>query len=296
MSGERKWSGCVGCTLIDNIKHQNCRTSYGDEYEADGTERGCTYPGDIFPNTRCQYRCRHFQYTANIDDCCVGKAPPAKKSCNPSYTYRHDRCQEPLKKHCRDKMETALCKEWLNARPNDARQSMVEYCATRLNNETCRSFCRDPANTTACAAIVAKYCNANPTADFCACLKSDVKSKVGVSPKCINSDCVVSGYKPIDMLYDKCPDIINCEIQALINNSGISISPEFVIEQNCQSGEVDIIDSGEPTGEPTGEPIDELYIYLFIFIFVVLVVATGGYLFFKYFSRKESEAQTIATF
>ena len=110
--------------------------------------------------------------------------------------------------------------------------SMSNYCsADKLNEPLCQSWCKQ--NPTLCDPRAIEFCNANPTDPFCTCLKSPAAIKGVINPRCVDRKCLDTGYMTSGMQQTQCPSMVDCSVQAVLNNSGVILSNTIPVQQNC---------------------------------------------------------------
>jgi hypothetical protein len=108
------------------------------------------------------------------------------------------------------------------------------YCAGNMHNSFCKQWCKEGSR---CDDIVMRYC-ATPVGrndTYCACINSPANS-TNVNPKCVDRNCLQSGYLPNTMMKTACPAIITCEANVQLINSGVILSNTIPIQQNCGGG------------------------------------------------------------
>lgn len=220
------------CTACPASLYNSCQDTFGPEYVNDGDEFGCGLLG-------CKLKCRHTGPTASAQDCCLDTVP-SNRSCNKSLYYRGSpACDSVMKSYCQqgDKVHTdAKCKEWCTLRPDACRETKAAYCTKHLDMRECRDWCNRDENAGACAAGVQDFCDVHPTDPYCSCLKSVILNiDAGVNPKCVDQDCLMSGWLSQNMRNANCPNIINCDLKLAVENSGVSFATSVPVEQNCGS-------------------------------------------------------------
>jgi hypothetical protein len=116
--------------------------------------------------------------------------------------------------------------------------------------------------------------------------------KYGVNPKCFDKNCVAGGYMTTSMLAASCPNIVNCDVQAQLLNSGVSLSG-LTINQNCGSADsvVGAATSSVTTPTAAGSPsplsvFSSTEIFIIILLFVVLAAVLTWLVFRWWQARK----------
>lgn len=166
--------------------------------------------------------------------------------------------------------------------------AIAAYCtgAGGLNDEYCKSWCR--SNPTVCDNAVIAWCASHPSDPYCTCVRSRASS-VGANPKCVDRDCIVSGYQTSSMRLAQCPNIIDCTLKLAIENSGVNIGTTIPVQQNC--GNTTVVDaSGKivpttgtntqttvtmPTSAADSAFSRNITIALIVFVVILLLVALG---------------------
>lgn len=115
-----------------------------------------------------------------------------------------------------------------------------------LSTAFCQSWCKD--NPAICDTAVNTWCNTHPTDPYCSCLKSPAQVKGIINPKCVDQKCITGGYLTTDMINSNCPSVVTCTIKNSLTNSGVIISNEVPITQNC--GNTTIISGSGTTSTP----------------------------------------------
>jgi hypothetical protein len=106
----------------------------------------------------------------------------------------------------------------------------LQYCPYNMHEAQCKDWVdRNPALGDN---AVLTWCKSRPTDPYCSCIYSVAKSKFGVNPKCIDDKCIRYGYTPSAMRIP-CPNVISCEMQVNMANSGVQIGSNVNLAQNC---------------------------------------------------------------
>jgi hypothetical protein len=131
------------------------------------------------------------------------------------------------------------CGEFMPGSANCA-VSTANYCTSHLWEPRCQTWCNN--NSAACDASAVKYCDIYWNDPFCSCIKSTAAGVI--NPKCVDKKCLNTGYLTTAMKATNCPDIVNCSIKTILNNSGVVLSNVTPIQQNCGSN------STQPSAQP----------------------------------------------
>lgn len=266
---------------------------------------------------------KRVDYKADPVACCIkGNMTENGATCAPEYRgMASSGCNSVMQNYCTpDKVFTGDCEPWANANMQLSRASALAYCTANPGDDKCKSFCNklSASGDTGCDSIYTTYCDANPSDPYCACMKSAATNKFAVIPVCFDSKCIQSdAYKTVGMRTTKCPDVVNCEIQAQLINSGISVGNNFKIEQNCgkkeepvpppkPSGSINTSPGGSQPGtyepsssivsetsgitiednpRPPAEVIEEVMgwqpmsLYFWVFVFLIIVALIVGLVF-----------------
>lgn len=177
--------------------------------------------------------------------------------------------------------------------------SMTQYCSTNLSDPKCKAWCKD--NTAICDQYVQTYCDSHPSDPYCACVKSPAKGVGGINPKCIDANCLNTGYLTTAMKNTNCPSIIDCSIQTTLANTGIIFSNTTPIQQNCgnttvvaQPGSTVVSPPNNPTtttinqssGSPQSQPspgqtvVSWIYDHMILVLVFIMVVFIALFIFF----------------
>jgi len=162
----------------------------------------------------------------------------------------------------------------------DAVAFMSKYCGNPANASTaeCKIWCKQYPQY--CDAAVTEYCIINPNDPYCSCITSPAQ---GIA-KCVDNTCLTSGYVPTNMLNVKCPDVVNCTVQAALANAGRAISQSIPIQQNCGNTTVDIPPATGPVVTP---PIISTSNYTMqIIILLVFLIAVTIFIAVMYYRRR----------
>lgn len=166
---------------------------------------------------------------------------------------------------------TAMCDK-----VTDCRGVMTQWCrGAGVGTEECKIWCRD--NPAVCDDAVTKWC-ADPahSADpYCACINSAANNPaMGINPKCVDAACIRSGYLTSGMSATACPDLVTCNVQNYLNNSGVQMSSGVTPEQNCGgSGGAAVAASGAVIGgAAAGWSMSMILLIVFVFVVIVGIV------------------------
>lgn len=166
------------------------------------------------------------------------------------------------------------------------------YCAAdKLGDPMCQLWCRQ--NTHACDPRAVQYCGANPADPFCSCILSPANVNNVINPKCADKKCINSGYVTTAMQTSNCPSIVNCSVRVNLENSGVTLSENVPIQQNCGVTSQNVPDGAttiptgsvtsgttnsvggtgtQPQGSGTSSISAQLYLVLFFFIIFIAIL------------------------
>lgn len=311
MSGEIKYTAaCAACGPAVEAG-ASCTKEFGDEWAYAGYGQcgrcgfNCIYNIFTGKNDICTLgtnaMCKHVRYSADPTACCLGTSTSG--TCDPKYTPASGNCDSALANYCAqgDRIVTdPKCINWRNVRPDASRATLKGFCINNLGRKECQDWCRQAGGD--CDSAVIGWCSTHHDDPYCTCINSAITDpKYGINPKCVDSKCLSTGYITQNMKNTACPDITNCEVQAQLINSGISLAG-VTINQNCGKS---------PTTQPSVPPqptpgstvptqpaasvslLSNQWVILFIFIFIVLVafilIFVGG-------NGSNNVAQTFSTF
>lgn len=166
---------------------------------------------------------------------CYANPPPAG---SPTQLICRDQVASKLRQLCDQSsiyVNSTFCQGYcagdMKACPTIA-AGIGPYCNTTdgLNTDYCKNWCLQ--NPGYCNDSMRTYCDANPTKDICACLKSPQLAITGLIPECHDSKCRNYGYKAYTPT--SCPDYISCNTALQIGDTIGNINLTGVtIEQNC---------------------------------------------------------------
>lgn len=168
--------------------------------------------------------------------------------------------------------------------------AIASYCASNMGSQACQTWCKQ--NPGYCDSAAISYCSASPSDPFCACINSPVNTTGAINPKCVDRKCLETGYLTSGMLSTNCPSIVNCDVQTIINNSGIIADISIPIQQNCGAPGVSVLPTNSaPTHAPERTPGPTLgsvvaaarsspnfVLYVLVFLLVVFVAVVGAFL------------------
>lgn len=124
------------------------------------------------------------------------------------------------------------------------------YCSTNMQDKQCQAWCR--SNSALCDNYVQAWCDLHPTDPYCACIKSPAQVKGLINPKCIDRNCLNTGYLTTTMQNTNCPSMVNCDVQVSLANSGISLANTVPIQQNCGANNATTgVNTQTPNNTPT---------------------------------------------
>lgn len=266
MSGATRLAGCSGlCGSGGTWGPSKCISDFGPEWDYAG-EKSCNYDcKNWYPNT--QANCRHARYMGDKGNCCF-YGGHAGYSCDPSFIndrFTSSTCEGEFQSRCSvSNIEGDQCRQWAEQDPIAAGDQIKGYCNTRLDsNEWCKGFENRPgagplyremiksfcnrstgfgtnickqwckSNPGECDTGGTAYCDSNPTADICACLKSPA-SKYIKNPKCVDETCNRVGYMSKQMYDEACPNVVDCSILLNIKAGGDVNMKDNVMQQDCK--------------------------------------------------------------
>lgn len=169
----------------------------------------------------------------------------------------------------------------------------AQYCTNPANtgSEFCKSWCMK--NPSICDQAVINYCELNPTDQYCSCIKSPANEKGIINPKCVDLQCLKSGYLTTNMQSTNCPSIIDCNVNVALANSGVQLSSMIPIQQNCGDGtKTTTVTSPIPQPNQQSQSADSSsnMIYILIMFLIILFVAiVGGAIYFEVFDDMLSD-------
>lgn len=132
---------------------------------------------------------------------------------------------------CKGITDSSQCGRWQPGSLS-CESSMTNWCGVALGTDpVCKSWCRNHTNL--CDTIVNNFCKLQPNDPYCACINSPAQKTGAVNPKCVDKNCITTGYLTSPMKDTNCPSIINCNIKTTLENSGVILSYNVPIQQNC---------------------------------------------------------------
>lgn len=158
---------------------------------------------------------------------------------------------------------------------------VANACALDVSSAYCQNYALSNPGT--CDVAAAAYCKKNPTASFCNCINSKVVAMPGSNaPNCLDAQCLKSGYVTSAMKNTKCPDIVNCTVQAQILSSGVTLNAGIPVTQNCGNNTttttttpVTVVPPAQIPASTVGTISSTYYIYLFIIFIVAIFLGIG---------------------
>jgi hypothetical protein len=149
-------------------------------------------------------------------------------------------------------------------------ESLREYSTQNLHLNESKEWCK--SHPELCDTAVIGYCQRYPDDPYCSCINSPANVKGVVNPKCVDRKCITSGYLTSSMLATPCPTVINCDIQTQLYNSGVVLSNQIPIQQNCgTTGTMTSSVTTIPTSSTSTNNVK--YIIVFLLIIFVIVMA-----------------------
>lgn len=150
--------------------------------------------------------------------------------------------------------------------------AIASYCSNNLGSAACKTWCRNNPGT--CDAAVIKFCDANPADPYCSCIKSPATQiKGSINPKCIDRKCLDTGYLTANMRDTPCPSVINCDMQVDMRNSGLTLSSQVPLQQNCGDGNT----TAKVDGAAGGGVNIGMWLMILVFVFIVAIAAYAAY-------------------
>ena len=132
---------------------------------------------------------------------------------------------------CKGITNSSQCGRWQPGSLS-CESSMTSWCGTSLGTDpVCKSWCSN--NNNLCDQIVNNFCKSQPNDPYCSCINSPAQKTGAVNPKCVDKKCITSGYLTSPMKDTNCPSIINCNIKTTLENSGVILSYDVPMQQNC---------------------------------------------------------------
>lgn len=262
----------------------NC-SQYGLEwtYDGYGTCGTCKFNCVGSACTTGTYaKCKKFQHTANIDDCCLGKQPFMYPyvTCNPAYTPLAPVCTNSVQKHCakgNNIFNDNLCTTWSNSYKDVAFPLKKSYCAQYPNDPYCKIwYTTDEAQGRIDDLIVTNYCKLNPTDSICSCINSEIPCPNKFDLNCIKNN----GYKTYEMINVQCPNVLNCTQFLGLSPGAKAIATN--VDQSC-SMNTNSGNSGSSNSAPSGSVVNNsalsnifssntIYILLFILLIFISII------------------------
>lgn len=277
MSGQIKYTRMCGACGPAVTARAKCTAEYGNEWAYDG----------FGPCDMCRWgwlnwtigtkaKCKHVSYLGSPTDCCLGR-DTGKNSCDPDYRPGSAACDSALAAYCRvgDRMNSDnRCIQWGNVRPEGSRQIKSEYCLANLGVKECQTWCKNEtvAGRGTCDNAMTNYCKgAGANSAICSCINSKLADpNIGINPKCIDSNCIRSGYITQNMYNTNCPNITNCDVQMDIINTGI-LTANFDVNQECGQTNAPNRDTPSETPLLKREVLGIQLQWLLLIIFIIFV-------------------------
>ena len=212
--------------------------------------------------------------------CCLGNTNGV--ICDPKYNLGSGNCDSLMASYCSYDgriVKDKKCREWLDQRPDAARQIATSHCLDNLDDPRCRDWCRNEsaAGRNTCDMAAGQWCNFYPNDQFCSCIKSPLQQKHNINPKCNDSRCLMGGYLTQNMRITPCPDVTNCTIQAKILNSGIQVA-NMTLDQRCGDAAAAEVDPADAAwGEELQDNMLLLFIVLIVLLAVIIMIAVAVY-------------------
>lgn len=157
-------------------------------------------------------------------------------------------------------------------------------CATAdgLAVPFCQTWCRQ--NPAACDTASVGYCQTHAADPYCSCIVSPA-GRVA-NPKCVDRNCINTGYLTSNMQQTPCPAMITCETNTYLTNSGVLMTA-IPVTQNCGGAVQPDAQQGASPGAqpqpPVANPalaIDQL-LPIFLIILCVAIAIMSAVLFFR---------------
>jgi len=191
------------------------------------------------------------------------------------------------KMQCCQGIQTGLsCGEFSAENGAICNNVMTEYCATRMGEPVCQSWCK--AHPAQCDSMVLTYCAAHPEDPYCACVNSPAAVSGAINPKCVDRKCLNTGYLTSAMIGSNCPNIVTCEVKNYLTNSGVILSNTIPVQQNCGGAGAQVPTNTTTTDQQPGAQTDtgpgpelimgwpKTYILYFLIFLLIIFAAVVG--------------------
>lgn len=183
-----------------------------------------------------------------VQDCCskVESADRCQNLFGP--TSGNGQCNPSMLAYCTESttnMNNPVCTQWMTENPNYTNVVRTAVCnrpgaLDGPDGKTCRTFCK--LNPGSCDDSAYEYCQRTPKDPFCYCITSPVKR---YNPACVDVQCIagtdpernydgVGGYVTASMkAMGRCPNVVDCSTQILLQAGGRATTGNITTEQNC---------------------------------------------------------------
>lgn len=241
MSGNVIYSqGCGACGPAVTAK-VSCSDEYGPEWEYAGYVDSCgmcKIGGTLVIGTKA--KCIHTRYTADPTSCCLnnGVSNQSQRTCDPKYAIGKPDCDAAIQQYCQISNRSftdKICQQYNNNNPAFIKSTKINYCKSNFD-DNCKSFANELVsnNDFSLDQSMISYCSSNPLDEICNCINSPIaKLKGNNNPKCYDDKCIRYGYPTQNMQNTSCPNIVTCDQQILLANSGAQLSNTLKLDQNC---------------------------------------------------------------
>lgn len=260
-NGEFAWGG-LGAT---------CRMCDG--------EWGCECIGSAVVGSKPTVK--RVAYLADPTTCCInGVSTTGGKTCDPKYRDRNgEACKSSMMNYCAQGtniVSDAACVNWANVYPKESKEVRLKSVAADPTNANNVTYCKSLANNgdSSCDQIYINYCSTHPADPLCSCINSKAIVPGIVNPACIDKTCLTNGYITSSMIASQCPDIITCNMQVNLQNSGFSLGSTVTNKQTCGNNNGGSTVNGGVTESEDDSESKQYMIYVFIAIIIMIII--GG--------------------
>lgn len=318
MSGERKnTSACMACSGSATI-NTKCGDEFGPEWDKVGDTGcgSCRFNGAVIGRRAI---CQRTRYLGNNLSCCLGKGPggertievpnifdppkfgqpnntttvviPSNLSCDPNWTLSSGGCDAAMANYCSlsdNATKDKKCIEWRNARPTQAKATSINTIKANpdlLKDSDTQLFAKSLANSgdPSLDGAVTTYCSKNPSDPLCTCIKSTATTSLGINPKCVDAECLATGYMTANQASTACPNETSCTQINNLKNAGVSLISSIETSQTCGNQTTNNTDNTDTTIETS----PNILLYVIIFIFVIMI---GSGLYYFVFTSEQTSS------
>lgn len=276
-NGEFEWGG-LGDT---------CRMCDG--------EWGCECAGSAVVGSKPTVK--RVAYLADPATCCISNAvTTGGKTCDPKYRDRNGAaCKTSMMNYCAQGtniVSDASCVNWANVYPKESKELRLRSVAADPTNPSNVSYCKSLANNgdSSCDQIYINYCSTHPADPLCSCINSKAIVPGIVNPACIDKTCLTGGYITSAMIASKCPDVITCNMQVNLQNSGFSLGSSVTNKQTCGKDSAASGNANTSGNEEDDGTTNRYLIYVFIAVLVFALM--GGLIYLLVTALSDDDSVT----